>query len=241
MTKRTDEIWKSEEYARTYLESMHGAVPFAAEMTDAMMRIIAAKNVDVKRFLDIGCGDGRLGSAILSRYPEADGVFIDFSETMIDQAKAKLGTAGYGVKFKVCDYAKKEWTREMDGKFDVIVSGFSIHHQPDARKREIYAEIFDLLNPGGLFIHHEHIKPSSEWADRVFDDLFTDRLYKYHQSINSGKSREELYEDFMARHNDGSNILSPLDIQLQWLREIGFADVDCHMKIFELALFGGVR
>jgi len=26
---------------------------------------------------------------------------------------------------------------------------------------------------------------------------------------------------------------------MRWLQEIGFADVDCYFKIFELALFGG--
>ena len=35
------------------------------------------------------------------------------------------------------------------------------------------------------------------------------------------------------------NILATVEAQCQWLRQIGFADVDCFLKIFELALFGG--
>ncbi len=34
-------------------------------------------------------------------------------------------------------------------------------------------------------------------------------------------------------------ILAPLDDQCQWLREIGYIDVDCFFKAFELAIFGG--
>jgi tRNA (cmo5U34)-methyltransferase len=29
--------------------------------------------------------------------------------------------------------------------------------------------------------------------------------------------------------------------QCRWLRDIGFAEVDCFWKYFELAVFGGVR
>ena len=34
--------------------------------------------------------------------------------------------------------------------------------------------------------------------------------------------------------------LGALD-QCRWLREIGFQDVDCFWKYFELAIFGGVK
>jgi tRNA (cmo5U34)-methyltransferase len=32
-----------------------------------------------------------------------------------------------------------------------------------------------------------------------------------------------------------------LETQLEWLRDIGFRDVDCHWKWLELALLAGVR
>jgi hypothetical protein len=32
-----------------------------------------------------------------------------------------------------------------------------------------------------------------------------------------------------------------VEVQCQWLRQIGFGHVDCYLKIFELALFGGLR
>lgn len=44
-----------------------------------------------------------------------------------------------------------------------------------------------------------------------------------------------------ADDEDPSNQLASVERQLDWLRRIGFADVDCHWKWLELALLGGRR
>nr|MBP6805533.1 class I SAM-dependent methyltransferase [Chloroflexota bacterium] len=122
-----------------------------------------------------------------------------------------------------------------------VVSGYSIHHQPDERKREIYAEIYDLLRPGGLFINVEHVASIDPWVEGVFQDLFVDRLYAFQQANGSTMSREEVDRTFYSRPDKVANILAPVEDQCRWLRAIGYKHVDCYLKIFELAVFGGVK
>jgi len=43
------------------------------------------------------------------------------------------------------------------------------------------------------------------------------------------------------KEEDPSNQLARLEAQLDWLREIGFRDVDCHWMWLELALLAGAK
>ena len=125
--------------------------------------------------------------------------------------------------------------------FDAIVSGFSIHHQPDRRKRKLYAELFDLLRPAGLFLNLEHVASPTRWLERAHDDLFIDALHAFGQQNGSRNSRAQTAREYHARPDKAANLLAPVERQCAWLRDIGYEDVDCYFKIFELAVFGGRR
>ena len=142
------------------------------------------------------------------------------------------------------DYADGNWPQlatapPLPPRYDVIVSGFSIHHQPDVVKRRIYADIHDLLAPGGIFLNLEHVASATRWGEVQFEAYFIDALYRYHAP--RGKTRGQVAADFYHRPDKDANRLAPLELQLQWLRELGFNHVDCFFKVFELALFGGVK
>jgi tRNA (cmo5U34)-methyltransferase len=238
MPARTDEVWKASALAATYLEGVRGAIPLAQEQIDVMLRLVAASEIPVRRFLDLGCGDGILSAALLGRFPEAQGVLADFSTTMLDAARVRLAPQAGAVRFVEADYGVASWLESVAGPpYDAVVSGYSIHHQPDSRKREVYREIFELLAPGGVFVNLEHVASASPWGTALNDELFVERLQAHHPD----KSRAEVAETYYVRPDKSSNLLAPVEAQCGWLREIGFTDVDCYVKIFELAVFGGRR
>ena len=73
---------------------------------------------------------------------------------------------------------------------------------------------------------------------RVVDgDVLVWRRQEHGETV----SLEEVRTEYVSRPDRADNILALVEDQCGWLREIGFQDVDCFWKYFELAIFGGCR
>jgi tRNA (cmo5U34)-methyltransferase len=236
----TDQIWKLPAVVNRFL-SHRSAIPLAQEQIGVMISILKSRPEPVETFLDLGCGDGILGAAILGEYPSSRGVLADFSESMLEQAREQLKEYARQLTFENLDYGDPAWVKQMQqhGPFGAIVSGYSIHHQPDARKREIYAEIFSLLKPGGWFVNVEHIAPAAQLATDLFNNHIVNGYYAIEQRNGGTRTRAEMANVFMNRQDKDANKLLSVDVQCNWLREIGYEEVDCYFRIYELAVFAG--
>src|SRR3974377_2480872 len=98
------QVWKSELLGKQYLTGVRGAIPFADQQMELMLSILGQSCRKPGGFLDLGCGDGVLGRALLARWPDARGVFLDFSETMIAAARRELDSKPWQAAFVLQDY-----------------------------------------------------------------------------------------------------------------------------------------
>jgi tRNA (cmo5U34)-methyltransferase len=238
----TAEVWKQAAIVERFL-SFHAAIPLAREQIGVMLTLLATRSEPVRNFLDLGCGDGILGAALLEKYPESRGVLADFAELMLDQARIQLKDYESQLQFVNLDYADPAWVdvAQASVPFDAIVSRYSIHHQPDQRKRAIYEDIFGLLSPGGWFINIEHILPSASLATDLLNEHIIDGRYAIEVQNGGPKTRQEIADIFLNRPDREANLLTPVETQCNWLREIGYEQVDCYFRIFELAVIAGRR
>ena len=238
---RTDKVWQSSELTQRYLNGVRGVIPLAREQIEVMMQLLLHNGKPITRFLDLGCGDGILTSVILERFTAAEGTLLDFSEEMLAAARKQLRHVAPQLEIFHGDYAYSDWMNVVAdlSPFDAVVSGYSVHHQPDSRKKTLYAEIFDLLAAGGIFINIEHVASTTHWGELLWDHRFMDALHQMYQAQGKPKSKDEIIRDYYSSDERAANRLAPVDVQCQWLRDIGFADVDCYFRIYELAVFGG--
>lgn len=232
--------WQTKELAHTFLDGVRGAIPGAKFQLEVLNKIVSMWCPLPSKILDLGCGDGALGRVLLDAHPKVNVIFADFSEPMLEVLRKQIGSNQRATIIKV-DFATPSWSIdfEVEKPFDVVVSGFAIHHQPDHRKRELYAEIYGLLSERGIFLNLEHVSSVTPSVSALFDSFFVDHLLRFHRETNPNKTRKEIEETYYQRPDKKENILAPVETQCQWLRDIGFQDVDCFFKVFELALFGG--
>jgi ubiquinone/menaquinone biosynthesis C-methylase UbiE len=205
-------LWSSAEHATQYLDRAD-RIPHRSEGEAALMEWIPRHP---KRVLDLGSGDGRLLSIVMSAREPAEAVAMDFSPAMIDRLRDRFSRAPQ--VSVIAHDMDKPLPMEL-GRFDVVVSSFAIHHLRHERKRTLYEEVFKCLQPAGVFCNLEHVASSTV----PLHHLFLARL------------------DVRPEDEDPSNKLLDVHSQLRWLRDIGFTDVDCHWKWRELALLVGVR
>jgi SAM-dependent methyltransferase len=165
---------------------------------------------------------------------------VDFSAPMLEQAARRL--AGKSGRWEIVhgDLGRPAWRDGLaDGeRFDAVVSRLAIHHLPDERKRALYAEAFDLLAPGGLFLNWEHVETGG-LAEGLFDEFFRERLLEAERERERPRAADEVMRSYDDAADD--DILCDPETQCAWLREIGFEKVDVYFKLPGLAIFGGER
>lgn len=175
--------------------------------------------------LDIGAGTGLLSSFILKKIPNANLTLIDISEKMIEVAKSRFKDKP-NVTYIIDDYTKCQY----DKKYDIIVSSLSIHHLTKKEKKQLYISIYSILNPKGVFINADQILGSTPFIETLYKN---DWKFKVE---NSGLSKEEIHSAYERTKLDK---MDTLEDQLNWLKDIGFLDVDCVYKYYNfVVLFG---
>jgi tRNA (cmo5U34)-methyltransferase len=81
-----------------------------------------------------------------------------------------------------------------------------------------YEEIYDIINPTGVFCDLEHVASPFELHIRFLNAI-----------------------GYTAEKDDRANRLLPIEIQLGWSQDMGFVGVDCYWKGLEMAFLIGYK
>ena len=200
--------WNDPDQVGWYLDRIDGLPPRIAG--EDMLREVLPRTPET--VLDLGCGDGRLAALVLeARSTVRQVLAVDRSPAMLGRARERF-RAEPRVTVRQWDLAAPIVPL---GSFDVIVSGFAIHHLESQRKQDLFSEVARQLRPDGLFTNLEVVASATP----------------------------ELHAEFLAAigrtADDPEDRLVDVETQAGWMREAGLEQVDCLWRWRGFALLVG--
>ena len=93
--------------------------------------------------LDLACGTGDITFRLASKYPDGRIIGLDLTEPMLERARARC--AAPHIQFQHGDMGR---TGLDSGSVDIVTGGYALRNAGDLR--EVLAEIYRVLKPGGI-------------------------------------------------------------------------------------------
>ena len=219
------------------------AVPARAEQIATLLTLMPFSKDDTFRVVELASGEGFLAHAILSTFSHATLLALDGSETMQQATAQRL--AAFGSRATVADFDMYEtgWFPQIDGA-DVAVSSLCVHHLDGAQKKRLFRGICERLSRRGALLLADLILPQRQEGKALFAATW-DRSAQHLSREQTGS--DERFQFFQNEHwnyyryPDPFDKPSPLFDQLLWLREAGFAVVDCFWMQAGHAIYGGYK
>lgn len=198
---------------------------FAAFYGTAMQLVAEWEPPPRMRVLDLGAGTGLLAAMVHAAHPGCALTLVDVAPAMLDAARRRFADVP-GISYVVGDYGQAL----PPGPFDLVVSALSIHHLEDPAKRRLFGAVAAALVPGGLFVNADQVlAPTPDLEARAHSRWRAEAAALGSEDAEIAAAEARMTHDRCAT----------LEAQLAWLREVGFADVDCAFKAWRFAVYSG--
>jgi SAM-dependent methyltransferase len=233
----------TEENSQAYRELATIAVPARAEQMAVLLTLLPFAVQDAFRVIEVGCGEGRLSFALLDSFPNAAITALDGSPSMVAHAAQLLRRFGPRATVIPFSLTGMEWLSHVDAA-NCVVSSLCLHHLSAEEKQHLFAEVSHRLSERGVFLIADLVEPQRPEARSLFA-LTWDRIAKAQAIAQTGS--QQLFERFVTEQwnyyhfPDPFDRPSPLFEQLTWLKNAGFAFVDCFWMQAGHAIYGGYK
>ena len=240
-------IYDSEEMIQRYNQRLKIVGIRAIERDEVVISMIPHKEHESFRILDLGAGMGRFTKKLRERYPNAEIVCLDGSEKMLEVAKSRFKensvNADSEVSFVHKDFGNASWVEGLSGKFDVVVSTGAIHHISDIRKKQLFSEVYNLLNTKGYFINGDLLKSKYDVLNtKYYDDIWAHYIQvKTREVLGIQREIEDVKKRMYEALKKEGDKPATVEDQLQWLLEAGFRITECVWKYYLLAVIIGIK
>lgn len=131
-----------------FLEALWGEGYLSPGGPDEVDRVVEGLPLKGKDILDIGCGSGGITLHLVASHGAASAIGFDVERPVVEAARRRAKAQGLTERASFVQ-APPGRLPFADASFDVVFSKDALLHVPD--KDALFAEIFRVLKPGGVF------------------------------------------------------------------------------------------
>lgn len=204
--------YQSAFHSGDYDRKIKQVLPYYEEFYEQVIELVKVFHSGAVRWLDIGCGTGKMGSVAFENIEIETFVFCDSSDEMLKIAEERF--AGRNAEFSLCDVQSLAYSNE----FDVITSIQVNHYLHMDERRRALRNCYEALKARGLYIGFENFAPFTDLGKSVYLEK-----WKRYQ-MKQGRIPEEC-EKHLKRY--GADYF-PISIweNVELMRECGFQAVE---------------
>jgi tRNA (cmo5U34)-methyltransferase len=217
-------------------------VPDREEQIDLITELVPPTNA-ARHVVDLCCGEGLLSREILRRHPHVILHGYDGSPRMLAKAEETVGACRDRFDGQLFDLAESGW-RAFPWGVHAFVSSLAIHHLDGDGKRALFASLLAALLPGGVLIVADLVEPTTtrarELAAKAWDKTVRERSMQMRGDLSAFERFQAINWNYYLDPNPSAlDTPSTLVEQIDWLRRVGFVNVDVHWMKAGHAIFSG--
>jgi len=199
------------EFSKNYTNDMIGCVPHYLQLLSNFTKHFPDK-FNPQSILDLGSGNGNVTAQLLPYFPKATFTLVDVSAEMIDLCRNQFNDYNFIYANK---YFKDFIFKEEN--YDLIVAGFSLHHCDEKEKQHLFKKIYTSLKKGGIFSYSDLMISKTNPDHPMF-------LEKWKEFVNSNFSDGKKW-NWLMEHYDAFDKPTDYMVQVDWMRNIGFSNI----------------
>ena len=194
------------------------------------------------RVIDLCCGEGLLGEAILAAQPEAAVLGLDGSPTMREASERRLARFADRYATAPCDLHALELP--PGAPLRAVVSSLALHHVDHEAKPALYRRLHQALAPGGALLIADLVRPAGAAAWEHAAEAWDAAVRAADAAEGAGGTAWSRFQDDRwnwFRFPDAFDKPATLAQELGWLAAAGFTGVDAFWLDCGHAVYGGWR
>jgi SAM-dependent methyltransferase len=231
----------TEAYVESLKKISNVANDLYPELIGACVNVLAEAQPERRplRVMNLCCGAGIAVLELLERDLHiAQLTMVDISPILLERAERLLRKSPHIARVQAMELVQldplvDDLARWAPGSFDLVLTVNAFAHFPRSRQQRLFARVYDLLAPAGVFMFASQFKPlKPNWKQTVIADI--EESVRQHGAPPDKVAHAGYH---VANYHNHLNVADGYN----WLESAGFSYFECAFRRSILGIFAAVK